>query len=109
MQVATLKLNKASTKVPNKYLDFSNIFLEKKALVLPERTNLKNYAIELKNNKQLFYTLIYSLGPIKLETLKIYIKTHLKTGFIWPSKSPAGIFIIFDKKPNNNLCLCVDY
>ena len=35
---------------------------------------------------------------MELETLKIYIKTHLKTGFIRPSKSPVSASILFDKK-----------
>ena len=46
---------------------------------------------------------------MELETLKTYIKTYLKTRFIRPSKSPAGAFILFDKKPDGNLCLCMDY
>ncbi len=46
---------------------------------------------------------------MKLETLKAYIETHLKTGFIQPSKSPAGAPILFDKKLDGSLCLCVDY
>lgn len=45
----------------------------------------------------------------KLEVLKAYIETHLKTGFIRPSKSPAGAPILFDKKPDGSHRLCVDY
>ncbi len=51
----------------------------------------------------------YALSPVELETLKTYIETHLKTGFIWPSKSPAGAPILFDKKPDGSFYLCVDY
>ena len=46
---------------------------------------------------------------MELETLKTYIETHLKTRFIRPSKSPAGAPILFDKKPDGSLRLCVDY
>ena len=46
---------------------------------------------------------------MELEILKTYIKTYLKTGFIRPFKSPAGASILFDKKPNGSLRLCVDY
>ena len=42
-------------------------------------------------------------------TLKTYIKTHLKTRFIRPSKSPAGAPILFNKKSDDSLHLCVDY
>ena len=46
---------------------------------------------------------------MKLKTLKTYIKTHSKTGFIWPSKFSADTLILFDKKPDSNFYLCVDY
>ena len=41
--------------------------------------------------------------------MKTYIKTHLKTGFIWPSKFLAGVLILFDKKSDSSLCLCINY
>ena len=41
--------------------------------------------------------------------LKAYIDTHLKTGFIRPSESSASAPILFDKKPDGSLCMCVDY
>ena len=44
-----------------------------------------------------------------METLKIYIKTHLITGFIRPSKSPADAHILFGKKPDGSLRKYVDY
>ena len=41
---------------------------------LPELTGINNYAIDLTENKQILYGLIYSVGPVELETLKTYIK-----------------------------------
>ena len=107
--IAALKQDEAPIKVPAKYSNFSDIFSEKKALVLPERTDLNEHAIELEGDKQPPYGPIYSLGPVELETLKAYIETYLKTGFIWPSKFPAGASILFNKKPDSSLCLCVNY
>ncbi len=49
---------------------------------LPENTGLNKLAIELVEGKQLLYGPIYALSPVELETLKSYIETHLKTGFI---------------------------
>ena len=46
---------------------------------------------------------------MELETLKAYIKTHLKTGFIQPFKSPTGAPILFDKKPDGSFYLCMKY
>ena len=106
-QIASLLAKEV--RIPDKYSDFANIFLEEKVLVLPERTELNEHGIDLEDGKQPPYRPIYSLSPIELETLKIYIKTHLKTGFIQPSKSLASAPIFFDKKPDGSLRLCVDY
>lgn len=66
----------------DEYLNYSDVFLIQKALVLPEQTKLNEYVIELEEDKQLFYRLIYSLELVKLKILKTDIETHLKTWFI---------------------------
>ena len=106
-QIASLPTEEV--KIPDKYLDFTNVFSEEKVLVLSKRTKLNEHAINLEDGKQPPYGPVYSLGLVKLETLKIYIETHLKTGFIWPFKSPAGAPILFDKKPDGSFRPCVDY
>ena len=106
-QIASLLTKKV--KIPDEYSDFTDVILEEKALVLSERTKFNEHAIDLEDAKQLPYGLIYSLGSIELETLKTFIETHLKTGYIRPSKSLASAPIFFDKKPDSSLRLCVDY
>ena len=106
-QIASLLTKEV--KIPGEYSDFTDVFSEEKTLVLPERTELNEHAIGLEDGKQPPYGPIYSLGPVELKTMKTYIETHLKTGFMLPSKSPAGAPILFDKKPNDSLRLCVDY
>ena len=96
-------------KIPDKYSDFANVFSEEKVLVLFEYIKLNKHTIDLENGKQPPYGPIYSLVPVELETLKTYIKTHLKTRFIQPSKSLVDALILFNKKLDSNLCLCVDY
>ena len=76
---------------------------------LLEIIGINEHAIELIEGKKQLYKPIYILSPVKLKILKAYIETHLKTGFIQPSKSPASALIFFNKKPNNSFCLCVDY
>ena len=76
---------------------------------MPENTGINKHAIELQNGNQLFYRPIYSLVPVELKTLKIYIKTNLKTGFIWSFKFSAGTSILFDKKVDSGLWFCVNY
>ena len=70
---------------------------------------MNKHTIKLKKGKQLLFSLIYSLGPVKLKTLKIYIKTNLASNFIWPFKSLVGVLILFNRKLDRSLRLYVDY
>ncbi len=108
-QIAHLKANEAPTKVLREYVDFADVFSPKLAVELPEHTEINDYAIELVDDWQPQYGPIYSLGLGELDTLKAYIENNLDSGFIRPSKSPAGVSILFDKKPDGSLRLCVDY
>ena len=106
-QIASLLTKEV--QILDKYSDFTNVFLEETALVLPERIKLFKHAINPEDGRQPPYGLIYSLGPMELKTLKTYLETHLKTGFIRPSKSPAGALILFNKKPDSSFYFCIDY
>ncbi len=95
--------------MPGEYADFADVFFPKLAAEPLEHTGINDYAIELVDDQQPLYGPIYSLGPMELETLKAYIDNNLANGFIRPSKSPAGTSILFDKKPDGSLRLCMDY
>ena len=108
-QILALIQDKAPTKVLPEYADYVDVFSFDLAMELPENTGINEHAIKLQAGKQPLYRPIYSLGPVELETLKIYIKTHLKTWFFRLFKSPAGAPILFDKKPDSNFRLYVNY
>ncbi len=108
-QIVHLKVDEGPTKVPSEYIDFADVFSPKLAAELSEHIEINDHAIELVNDWQLPYGLIYNLGLMELETLKAYIENNLASGFIRPSKSPVGAPILFDKKPNRSLKLYVDY
>ena len=78
-----------------KYLDFLDIFLEEKTLILLETIDLNQHTIKLQKAYQLPYRPIYSLNLVELEILKTYIKTNLANSFIWPLKSLIGALILF--------------
>ena len=101
--------DKALVKVLPKYLDYADVFLFDLAIELPKNTGMNEHAIKQVEGKQPPYGPIYSLGPVELETLKTYIKTHLKTGFIQPSKSSVNAPIVFDRKLNGSFHLCINY
>ena len=108
-QISGLIAKEASTKVPADYLDFADVFSPDLAFELPKHTGINDHAIKLVEGQQSSYGPIYSLGPVELETLKAYIETNLANKFIRPSKSPAGTPILFDRKSDGSLRLCVDY
>ena len=95
--------------MPTKYSEFADIFLEKSANIFSEQTKANGHAIKLEEGNQPPYGPIYSLGPIKLKTLKTYIEINLANGFIWALKSPADTAILFVCKPNSSHCLFVNY
>ena len=101
-QIAALVANEAPTSIPIEYSNFANVFSSELASKLPEDTEINDHAIELVDNWLLPYEPIYSLKPVELETLKTYIETNLKNGFIKPSKSLAKAPILFDKKPDSS-------
>ena len=108
-QISALIQDEAPTKVLSKYVDYADVFSFDLAMELSENTIINKHAIELQDGKQPPNGPIYSRRPVELETLKTYIETHLKTGFIQLSKSPAGTPILFDKKLDGSFWLCVHY
>ena len=108
-QIGALLFNKALTKVLVEYSDYSNIFSVKNAAELSENNRMNEYAIELEDVKQPLFRPIYSLGPVELKTLKIYIESNLANCFIRLSMFPTGALIFFDQKQDGSLCFCIDY
>lgn len=109
VQIAALITDKASIIVLAEYLDFKNVFSKASVAVLSKNTQINIHTIDLKKNKQPPYGPIYSLGPMKLKTLKTYIKIKLANGFICFSKFLAGTPILFNKKLNRSFWLCINY
>lgn len=68
---------------------------------------MNKYIIDLINQKQSLYRLIYIFSPMKLEILKTYIKTCLKSGFIQISKFLPNPPIPFDQKLESSFDLYI--
>ena len=52
---------------------------------------------------------IYSLSTSKQEALKEFIEENLNMGFIQPTSSLHSVLVLFVKKKDSSLCLCVDF
>ena len=106
-QVAALMSEE--TVIPVEYSNFFNVFFSDSAAELPEHTGINDYLINLLDNKQLPYSPIYSLRLVELKTLKTYIKVNLASSFIRSFKSPSGVPILFVRKKDASLRLCINY
>ena len=108
-QISGLIAKEAPTKVSVEYVNFADVFSSDMAAKLPKHTRINDHAIVFVDNQQLLYRLIYSLGPVKLETLKAYIEINLANGFNKLFMSLAGTPILFNRKSDGSLQLCIDY
>jgi hypothetical protein len=96
------------SRIPAIYKEFLEVFSEKKAMTLPPHRDT-DHAIEIEPGKALPHGRIYNLSEAELKTLKAYIEANLSNGFIQRSSSPAAAPIVFAKKKDGSLRLCVDY
>ncbi|QRW25843.1 Retrotransposable element Tf2 protein [Rhizoctonia solani] len=104
---AVLEL-KAVEEIPLPYQEFSKVFSEEESSKLPPHRPY-NIAIELLPDAKPQHGPIYSLGPREDTELRETIEKQLKAGLICPSKSPMASPILFVKKKNGKLRMCVDY
>ncbi|XP_070013368.1 uncharacterized protein [Nicotiana sylvestris] len=49
------------------------------------------------------------MAPIELKELKEQLQELLGEGFIWPSASPWGTPVLFMKKKDDTMRMCIDY
>jgi len=94
--------------IPAIYGDFVEVFSETKAETLPPHRST-DHAIDLEPGYNLPYGRIYNLSEFELRTLKAYIEANLANRCIQRSSSPAAAPILFAKKKDGGLRLCVDY
>jgi len=73
----------------------------------------QDYAIDFEKEAQPYFGPIYNLSQKELvalkESRKEYIDENLAKNFIQHSKSPTGTPILFVKKEDGSLWMCVDY
>ncbi len=100
--------SKISNEISSQYVAFQDIFFEIKAHKFSKH-DFHDHAIEILSNRNFFFDLIYNLSTTKLKILKNYIDEYIKKNFIIKFVSFAKVFILFVKKTNDKLRLCVDY
>ena len=95
------------SNVPSKYYEFANMFNKTKAKVLTPHHSY-DLKINLEECAQPLVGPIY-LSVSEQEALKEFIEENLNMGFIWPILSLHSAPVLFVKKKDSSLCLCVDF
>ncbi|MBW0527980.1 hypothetical protein O181_067695 [Austropuccinia psidii MF-1] len=93
--------------VPPAYHQYLDVFCKVKAEKLPPH-HACDHHIELEGLLPPI-GVIYSLSNQESETLRAYISENVEKGFIRPSSSSTGEPVLFVKKKDGGICLCVDY
>ena len=52
---------------------------------------------------------LHRMAPVELQELRVQLRELLDKGFIRPSTSPWGALVLFEKKKDRTLRLCIDY
>jgi len=90
------------------YHEFHEVFSGIKADILPPHRPY-NLQISLEEGAKPFHGPIYSLLPPELTALQEFLEEHTWNGFIHPTKSLWGSPVLFIKKKDGSLHLCIDF
>ena len=88
-------------------LDYRDVFPDELPQLPPIRET--KFSIDLLLETTPISKAPYRMAPAELQELKIQLKEMLDKGFIRPSVSPWGAPVLFVKKKDDSLRLCIDY
>ncbi|KAA0047197.1 reverse transcriptase [Cucumis melo var. makuwa] len=87
--------------------DYPDVFPEELPGLPPHRE--VEFAIKLEPGTVLISRAPYRMAPVELKELKVQLQELLDKGFIRPSVSPWGAPVLFVKKNDGSMRLCIDY
>jgi len=94
--------------IPEEYHEYADVFSKSKAETLTPH-HPYDLRIDLEKDSHSPVETIYSLSKFKQEALKEFIDENLTNGFIHSTSSPHGAPVLFVKKKDGSLRLCVDF
>ncbi|KAH0661672.1 hypothetical protein KY284_026603 [Solanum tuberosum] len=87
--------------------EFSDVFPEDLPRLSPEQE--VEFGIYVIPDTQPISIHPYRMAPVELQELKEQLKDLLEKGFIRPSMSPWGAPVLFVRKKDGSLRMCIDY
>ncbi|EPZ35101.1 hypothetical protein O9G_005411 [Rozella allomycis CSF55] len=83
--------------IPSKYIEFSEVFNEQRANVLPDHRS-HDLEINLFEGSNPPFKCMYKCSKNEYDILKSYVKENMDIGFIEPSTANCGALVLFVKK-----------
>jgi hypothetical protein len=96
------------TGIPEDYHEYADVFSKSQANNLPPYRPY-DLKIDLKEGAEPPVRRTYSLLDTEMTALREFLDDNLRNGFVCPSNSSHGMPILFVKKKDGSLCLCVDF
>ena len=104
--IDTEKVESSFADIPT-VSDYPDVFLEEFPGFPPQREI--EFIIFIVQGVTPASITLYRMAPVELKELKLQLQELLEKGFIRPSVSPYGALVLFVKKKDGTLRLCVDY
>ena len=104
--IDTVKARHSVSDIPT-ISDFPDVFPEELQGLSPQREI--EFAIDIVLGATPASITSYRMAPLELKELKLQLQELLEKGFIQPSVSPWGAPVLFVKKKDGTLRLCIDY
>ena len=93
--------------LPRVVWDYVDVFPDELPGLPPQR--VVDFDIELRPGISPICMTPHRIGPVELQELRVQLQELPDKGFIIPSTSPWGAPVLFAKKKEMTLRLCIDY
>ena len=93
--------------LPRTVFEYEDIFLDELPRLPPQRD--VDFTIEFHPGRLPISMTSNRMTPTELQELKVQLQELLDKGFIRPNTSPWGAPVLFAKKKDKTLRLCIDY
>ena len=93
--------------LPRVVCKYEDVFLDELSGLPPQK--VVDFGIELHPGTSPISMTPHRMAPVELQELRVQLQKLQDKGFIKPSTSPWGTMVLFAKKKDKTLRLCIDY
>lgn len=104
-----LELDQIRLKLPVHLQDLADVFSKIDSEKLPPHRDYDHKIVIEEGAAPLTASPLYKMNEVELQALKNYLTENLKKGFIEASSAPFASPVLFVKKADGSLRLCIDY